>query len=58
MLEFQQHVFRAFFFSQMTSPAVHYDVIYHPIPVNSQYLKTWEVDSSARFICERTTVTK
>ena len=39
------------FFSQMTSPAVHYDV-------NSQYLKTYEVDSPARFICERSSVTK
>ena len=24
---------------------VHYDVIYHPFPINSQYLKTWGVDS-------------
>ena len=27
-------------FSQMTSYTVPYDVIYHPLPVNSQYLKT------------------
>ena len=26
----------------MTSCAVHYDVIYHPFPINSQYLETWE----------------
>ena len=29
------------------SCAEHYDVIYHPFPINSQYLKTWGVDSSA-----------
>ena len=29
----------------MTSYAAHYDVIYHPLPTNSQYLKTWGVDS-------------
>ena len=29
----------------MTSGAVHYDIIYHPFPINSQYLKTWGVDS-------------
>ena len=34
-----------FFFSLMTSCAVHYDVIYHPFPINSQYLKTCGVDS-------------
>ena len=44
MLQFKQHLFRAFF-AQMTSCAVHYDVIYHPFP---QYLKTWGVDSPAR----------
>ena len=47
MLQFQQHLFCPFFSSQMTSGAVHYDVIYHPFPINSQYLKTWGVDSSA-----------
>ena len=41
--------FARFFFSQMTTPAVHYDVIYLPIPVNSQYFKTWEVDSPYPF---------
>ena len=25
----------------MTSCAVCYDIIYHPFPINSQYLKTW-----------------
>ena len=36
-----------YIFAQKTSCAVHYDVIYHPFPFNSQYLKTWGVDSSA-----------
>ena len=49
MLQCQQHLFRAFcvtanirddrsqrvFFAQMTSCVVHYDVIYHPFPINS-----------------------
>ena len=30
------------FYAQMASCAVHYDVIYHPLPINSQYLKTGE----------------
>ena len=52
MLQCQQHLFRAFcvtanirddrsqrvFFAQMTSCVVHYDVIYHPFPINSQCL--------------------
>ena len=29
----------------MTSCAVHYDIIYHPFPINSQYLKMSGVDS-------------
>ena len=33
------------FFLQMTSCAMHDDVIYHPFPINSQYLKWWGVDS-------------
>ena len=33
------------FYAQMTSGAVHYDVIYHFFPINSQYLNTLEVDS-------------
>ena len=32
-------------FAQMTSCTMRYDVIYHPIPISSQYLKTWRVDS-------------
>ena len=40
MLQFQQHLFRAFFF--FTN-----DVINHSFPINSQYLKTWGVDSPA-----------
>ena len=31
-------------FAQMTSCAMRYDVIYHPFPINSQYLKLWGVD--------------
>ena len=30
---------------KMTLCVVHYDVIYDPFPINSQYLKTWGVDS-------------
>ena len=51
MLRFPQHLFCAFFFSQMTSCAMHYDVIYRPFPINSQYLKTWGVDSPALATC-------
>ena len=32
-------------FAQMTSCTMRYDVIYHPIPISSQYLKMWRVDS-------------
>ena len=35
----------------MTSCAMHYDVIYRPFPINSQYLKTWGVDSPALATC-------
>ena len=35
------------FFAQMTSCAIRYDVIYHPFPINSQYLKMWGIDGSA-----------
>ena len=58
MLQYQQHLFRTFCvtqirgdqservsFAQMTSHAMLYDVIYHPFPINSQYLKMWGVDS-------------
>ena len=34
-----------FFFAQMASFVERYDVIYHPFPINSQYLRTWGVDS-------------
>ena len=37
--------FLCIFFSQMTSCAVYYDIISHPFPINSQYLKMWGVDS-------------
>ena len=33
------------FSAQMMSWTSHYDFMYHPLPVNSQYLKTWRVDS-------------
>ena len=33
------------FYAQMTSCAVRYDLIYHPFPINSQYLNTLEVNS-------------
>ena len=64
MLQCQQHLFHAFciitnilddpkqqvFFAPMTSCAVHYVVIYYPIAINFQYLKTWGagVDNPAR----------
>ena len=35
------NIFFTGFLSQMTSCAMHYDIIYHPFPINSQYLKTW-----------------
>ena len=44
MLQFQQHLFRMFF-AQMTPCFLHYDVIYYPFPVNSQYLKMYGVDN-------------
>ena len=31
--------------AQMTSYTMRYEVIYYPLPINSQYLKTWGVDS-------------
>ena len=36
MLKLKQHLFRLFFFffQKMTSCALHYDVIYHPLPIN------------------------
>ena len=33
------------FYTQITSCAEHYDVIYHPFPINSQYLNKSRVDS-------------
>ena len=36
---------RVFFFTNDFMCRVHYDVINHPFPINSQYLKTWGVDS-------------
>ena len=47
MLQFQQYLFPAFFFTNDVMCRVHYDVIYHPFPINFQYLKTWRVDSPA-----------
>ena len=51
MLQFQQHLFRAFFSQNDVMCRVHYGVIYHPSPINSQYLKTWGVDSPAGLGC-------
>jgi len=45
MLQLQQHFFGAVFFTNDVMCRGHYDVIYHPFPINSQYLKTWGVDS-------------
>lgn len=39
---------RRVLYAQMTSCTVRYDVIYHPFPINSQYLSTWGVDSPDR----------
>ena len=35
------------FFTQMTSCAMRNGTIYHPFPINSQYLEMWGVDSPA-----------
>ena len=43
------------FFAQITSCAMPYDVIYYPFPyfpINSQYLKTWGVESPGPVTCE------
>ena len=47
MLQFQQYLFLAFFFTNDVSCAVCVvtSLFYHPFPINSQYLKTWGVDS-------------
>ena len=52
MLQCQQHPFRAFcvtqipddwtqqvFFAQMMPCVIYYDVIHHPFPISSQYLR-------------------
>ena len=44
MLQFQ---FLTYFFAQMTLCFVHYDIIFYPFPVNSQYLKISGVNSPA-----------
>ena len=43
------------FYAQMTSCAVHYDIIYYPFFINSQYLNTSEVDSPVKGVpfCEK-----
>ena len=40
-----------YFFAQMTWRAIYYDVIYHPFPINSQYLKTWGIVSPVNILC-------
>ena len=61
MLQCQQHSFsrilcyrtfmatgvKKYFLHKMMSCAVPYDIIYHPFPFNSKYLKMWRVDSPA-----------
>ena len=42
------------FLAQITSCAMRYDVICHPLPINSQYLKTSGVDSTEHAKCEVT----
>ena len=51
MLQFQQHLFRTFFFLSTNDVMcrLYYDVIYHPSRINSQYLKTWGVDRPALY---------
>ena len=41
MLQFQQHLFRAVFFTNDVMCHGHYDLIYHPFPIDSQYLKNF-----------------
>ena len=40
-------------YAQMMSCAVRYGVIYRPLPINSQYLKTWGADNPASSVHER-----
>ena len=51
MLQFQKDLFGMFFFAQMRSCFVHYDVIYYPSSVNSQYLKMSGIDSPTTSLC-------
>ena len=47
MLQSQQHLFSFFHFFFHRNDVMcrlHYDVIYHPFAINSQYLRTWGVD--------------
>ena len=41
------NTFFTYFFAQMTSCFVHYDIIFYPFPVNSQYLKKSGINSPA-----------
>ena len=45
MLQFQPLLFGAFFFTNDVMCCGYYDIIYHPFPINSQYMKTWRDDS-------------
>ena len=40
------------FYAQMTSCATHYDVIYHPSPINSQYLNMSGLTALHSNICK------
>ena len=54
MLQFQQHLFCAVFFTNDVMCRSHCDIIYHLFPINSQYLKMWEVDSPGIHLIEKT----
>ena len=52
MLQFPQHLFSAFFFTNDVMCLVHYDIIfYNPFPINSQYLQSWGADSPVHLTC-------
>ena len=54
MLQFQQHLFHTVFFTSDVMCRGHYDIIYHPFPINSQYLKMWGVNSPGIHLIEKT----
>ena len=54
MLQFKQHLFGAVFFTNDVMWRGHYDIIYHPFLIDSQYLKMWGVNSSGIHLIEKT----